>query len=144
MSLQFIPIPFPFIYGIVTGIVLFFYVAFRIMWCVLFCEKDVSKRRNIDVEDPEPPPSYDEATNTRESAPPTYAQAQLMSKSDDQCMIQKCWNLYDAKANKQMWKYPQKIDDFNKIEKLHDFQPQVYGSIKMQYAHSKTCKSAKL
>lgn len=132
-----------FIYGIFTGIVLFFYVAFLIMWCVLFCEKDVSKRRNIDVEDPEPPPSYDEATNTRESAPPTYAQAQLMSKSDDQFMIQLCWK-YDAKANKQMWKYPPKIDDFNKIEKLHDFQPQVYGSIKMQYAHSKTCKSAKL
>ena len=80
------------IHILLTGIVLFFYVTILIMWCVLFCEKDVSKRRNIDVEDedPEPPPSYDEATNTRESAPPTYAQAQLMSKSDDQFMIQLC------------------------------------------------------
>ena len=52
-----------------------------LLLCYLHCRlygRNVSKRKEIIAFEP---PSYDEAMNTRELEPPTYAQAQFMFES---------------------------------------------------------------
>ena len=55
-----------------------------LLLCYLHCRlygRNVSKREKIIAFEDEEPPSYDEAMNTRELEPPTYAQAQFMFES---------------------------------------------------------------
>ena len=52
--------------------------------CHLHCRlygRNVSKRKEIIAFEHVEPPSYDEAMNTKELEPPTYAQAQFMFES---------------------------------------------------------------
>ena len=65
----------------VTAIILLgIFIVIAVVFCYIYCKLCTVHSRNITVD--EKPPSYEEAMNQKEAAPPTYTEAILMYQTE--------------------------------------------------------------